>query len=256
VFFVNDTLGIIVGSGIILRTVDSGETWQTQDVDSSFDLRSVFFTDVSTAIAVGWRGTIIRSNDGGVNWQLIPNEVTRTLNKAFFVDALVGYAVGFLGTVLRTNDGGLTWSLQNSGTSHVLEDVYFFDNNIGLAVGSNGTILRTETGGVVSVRDSHPSPPHRFSEPFILYPNHPNPFNASTAISFLLLEPSQVMLKIFNVKGEEVAEIVKASLSAGQHIYFWQTTDVASGIYFYRLSVWPAGKQMPVHETHKMLLLR
>jgi predicted GH43/DUF377 family glycosyl hydrolase len=70
---------------------------------------------------------------------------------------------------------------------------------------------------------------------FILHQNYPNPFNPSTTIEFDLPKTSEVSLKIFNIHGEEVATLVSDRLTAGNYTYEWDASNLASGVYLYRL---------------------
>jgi hypothetical protein len=85
---------------------------------------------------------------------------------------------------------------------------------------------------------------------FQLFANYPNPFNPSTTIEFDLPKTSEVTLKIFNTLGEEVATLVSDRLSAGSYSYEWDASQLASGVYLYRLE---AGRYV---ETKKMILMR
>ncbi|MCD4651388.1 MAG: choice-of-anchor J domain-containing protein [Candidatus Cloacimonetes bacterium] len=69
----------------------------------------------------------------------------------------------------------------------------------------------------------------------------PNPFNPETTISFNLKIPQNVVLEIFNIRGQKVSRIINERLSPGAHKVVWNGTDttghnVASGIYFCRLA--------------------
>jgi hypothetical protein len=87
---------------------------------------------------------------------------------------------------------------------------------------------------------------------FALYHNYPNPFNPSTTIEFALAKPGWVTLKIYNILGEEVAELVSENLSAGSYKYDWsRPTGMASGVYYYRLET-----DHGFVQTKKMLLIR
>jgi hypothetical protein len=68
-----------------------------------------------------------------------------------------------------------------------------------------------------------------------LYQNFPNPFNPSTTISYKLSATCNVSLKIFDLLGREVAELVSEKLQAGDHSVIWDASGMSSGIYFYRL---------------------
>ena len=85
---------------------------------------------------------------------------------------------------------------------------------------------------------------------FELKQNYPNPFNPSTTIEFDLPKTSEVTLKIFNILGEEVAMLVSDRLSTGSYSYEWDASNLASGVYLYRLQ---AGEYV---ETRKMVLMR
>jgi hypothetical protein len=85
---------------------------------------------------------------------------------------------------------------------------------------------------------------------YALYQNYPNPFNPITTIEFDLPQTSTVTLKIFNILGEEVTTLVSDRLTAGNYNYKWDASNMASGIYLYRLE---AGGYV---ETRKILLMR
>ena len=85
---------------------------------------------------------------------------------------------------------------------------------------------------------------------YALAQNYPNPFNPSTKIEFSLPKQSAVDLKVFNILGQEVATLVHATLNAGQHAVSFDARNLASGLYFYRIS---AGEFSSVK---KMMLLK
>jgi endonuclease I len=89
---------------------------------------------------------------------------------------------------------------------------------------------------------------------FDLYQNYPNPFNPSTKIQYQVSSSSQVLLKVYDVLGNEVATLVDEYKPAGRYeVEFGASSDIrnlASGIYFYKLK---AGEFI---QTKKMILLR
>ena len=72
-------------------------------------------------------------------------------------------------------------------------------------------------------------------EIFSLSQNYPNPFNPVTMIKFALPKASFVTLKVYDMLGREVAELVNGTKSAGQYIVDFDASSLTSGIYFYRL---------------------
>jgi hypothetical protein len=112
--------------------------------------------------------------------------------------------------------------------------------------------------GAVSVSEDK-RPPSRFS----LSQNYPNPFNASTVIKFYLPDVGTsrrggiVSLKVYDPLGREIATLVNQELPAGSYEATFNTTNLASGVYFYRLNTLaPSGLQRAFSETRKMILLR
>jgi len=72
-------------------------------------------------------------------------------------------------------------------------------------------------------------------ESFELDQNYPNPFNPLTSIRFNLPTDSNVKLTVFNVLGQEVAELVNKNITAGYHSVNFDGSSLNSGIYFYQL---------------------
>ena len=85
---------------------------------------------------------------------------------------------------------------------------------------------------------------------FDLSQNYPNPFNPTTQISFTLPEQSFVELKVFNILGLEVANLVTKELPAGTYTEEFDASSLSSGIYLYKLN---AGS---FSEVKKMTLIK
>jgi hypothetical protein len=71
---------------------------------------------------------------------------------------------------------------------------------------------------------------------FKLEQNFPNPFNPSTLISYSLPISGIVTLKVYNVIGQVVAELVNEYQEAGKYTAAFSSTNLASGVYIYKLS--------------------
>ena len=65
--------------------------------------------------------------------------------------------------------------------------------------------------------------------------NYPNPFNPSTVIRYQLPVSSEVSLKVFDVLGREVANLIDGRMEAGYHQVTFNARDLASGMYIYQL---------------------
>lgn len=70
---------------------------------------------------------------------------------------------------------------------------------------------------------------------FALEQNYPNPFMGTTTIEFALAEAGPVMIEVFDLTGRHIATLVDGEMPAGYHSTTWNTSDVASGVYLYRI---------------------
>jgi hypothetical protein len=89
-----------------------------------------------------------------------------------------------------------------------------------------------------------------YPDKYVLNQNYPNPFNPSTTIEFSIPNSGLVQLSVYNILGEEVKQLLNEERSAGNHSVQFNSTNLASGIYFYRLQ---AGSFVV---TKKMILLK
>lgn len=155
VCFYNNTTGWIAGGkggfppdfGLILKTTDGGNLWESQIVGSN-TFNASYFTDNNTGWAVGNTGVIYKTINSGTNWSL-QSTGNYYLSGISFVDNNTGWAVGNLGTILKTTNGGSNWISQTSGITNALLSVDFVNDSTGWAVGSfsGSIILKTTNGG-------------------------------------------------------------------------------------------------------------
>jgi len=85
---------------------------------------------------------------------------------------------------------------------------------------------------------------------FALDQNYPNPFNPTTTIRYDLPESAEVRLEVYNVMGQRVAVLVNAGQTAGSHSVSFDASNLASGVYHYRLQ---SGNEVL---TRKMTLIK
>jgi hypothetical protein len=90
---------------------------------------------------------------------------------------------------------------------------------------------------------------------YALEQNYPNPFNPSTTIKYALPDNGIVKIKVFDILGREVKELVNENQVAGYYSLEWNGTDnrglrVASGVYMYRIEA------NNFKKTVKMMLMK
>lgn len=92
---------------------------------------------------------------------------------------------------------------------------------------TNGSVK----GNFSAVEENDISP-----EKYYLTQNYPNPFNPSTQIDFNLPIGGLTSVKVCNINGEEVAQLIDTYLTSGQHKISFNGTGLASGVYLYKIT--------------------
>jgi len=90
---------------------------------------------------------------------------------------------------------------------------------------------------------------------FALSQNYPNPFNPSTMVNFDVPEQAHVKIVVYDIIGREVLALVDGDYVAGYHRATFTATNLASGVYFYRMMSVGASGPMVV-QTKKLLLMK
>jgi hypothetical protein len=87
-------------------------------------------------------------------------------------------------------------------------------------------------------------------EKYELLQNYPNPFNPSTTIKYSIPEEGYVNLTVYNIIGQNVAELVNEHLRAGYYEVTFNANNLGSGFYIYRIT------SEKFNSTKKMLLIK
>lgn len=91
----------------------------------------------------------------------------------------------------------------------------------------------------------------------VMEQNYPNPFNPNTVIKYQLPSASKVMLKIYNMLGQEVETLVNEVQDAGYKSVNFDARQLASGVYYYRITTTDVAN--PSHnftQVRKMVLVK
>ncbi len=176
---------------------------------------------------------VVISPDNGYTWSsnhvlqqwIAGDEITNTpQNEEVSISGYSGLVrIGFYGQSLVAN-----------------EDVDLFIDNLDISLA--GVFIEGEEENVVAA--------------YSLIGNYPNPFNPTTKINFSIPTESKVNITVYNIKGQTVKTLTSEKYDRGNHQVIWHGKDssnnsVASGVYFYKLSV--DGKEKDIK---KMLLLK
>lgn len=140
-----------------------------------------------------------------------------------------------------TREGSIEWASHMRDAvwndTSLLGTVTFLEGNkLKLSTENSITGLDTNTVDYTPVNDAVNFEPTPAPAAYELTQNYPNPFNPTTAISFSLPAQSMVNLTVYDILGNQVAELVNEVKSAGVHTVNFDGAALSTGIYFYKLN--------------------
>ncbi|MFH1197605.1 MAG: M14 family zinc carboxypeptidase [bacterium] len=144
--------------------------------------------------------------------------------------------------------------IEGHGTTSEISEYRFFDNSIRTSADKILYRLKQiDYDGTATYSDevSVSITPSQFS----LEQNYPNPFNPKTFIIYSLAVQSHVRLSIYDILGNEVAELVDGNIEPGVHKIDFYAENLSSGIYLYRITAEGIDGSFQ-SLTRKMLLMK
>jgi photosystem II stability/assembly factor-like uncharacterized protein len=231
---------------VILLTSDGGNSWSPQTISSFGFLRSVRFANNQVGFAAGDNGILLKTTDGGNHWNLLVLPAfSGHLERVYAINDQVLYVCGTDGSIYSSFNGGTTWNRNTSPSSAWLYGLSFVNETKGWAVGGS-SILTSTYQNSTSINTAKSLIPVLF----YLSQNYPNPFNPTTMIRYGLPEREDTRLIVYNTLGQKVMTLVQETQEAGLHEAKFDGSNLASGVYFYRIQ---AGSFV---QTKRLLLLK
>lgn len=165
---------------------------------------------------------------------------------------------GFIGVVNGTTIQLPTGTYNITNQTIIVDLNYNFINSNQLSNGQQVIVWASTEGfsnTALQIRSMVASPTGMdeaitVADGFELAQNYPNPFNPTTKISFTIPVDQQVVLKVYNSLGEEIATLINSNMSKGTHTINFDANGLSSGLYFYKLE---SGNKLLVR---KMMLLK
>jgi len=138
-----------------------------------------------------------------------------------------------------------------NGNTHILVTGYNAEANTfngfsGDFLELNGNILSVEFATSEGAMVNASNVPVEFK----VYQNYPNPFNPTTTIKFAIPQPGCYELNVYNIMGQVVETHAGVAQTAGHYSFEWNASQLASGVYFYKVTVGDYAA------TRKMVLLK
>lgn len=155
--------------------------------------------------------------------------------------ASFGQHIGYVLEAPNQNHGlGNFNSVPETYTAHIAAGDFNADEKLDLILSQGGDwnyksdpVMVYSFGEIVSSSEQNIERPERY----ILSQNYPNPFNPTTNISYSLPQSGEVKLQVFDVTGRLVSTLVNEQQLSGSYTQKFNASNLASGVYFYRLEM-------------------
>lgn len=216
-------------------STDDGATWSAYN---TVEMPTIsFYSDGNNLWCTTIDGVHL-STDDGATWErrgagLPPdpyNSDILRLNGYLFTSMENAFEV----VVLRSANEGITWEDCSEGISNeVFSTEMLFVFNDKLLVGTSNGLWQRDTS--MTVESTFESTAPIVKSPQLIH-SYPNPFNASTTISFQVPELAQVRLTVNNLLGQSVKELINERLTQGAYSVNFEAGDLPSGIYLVSLA--------------------
>jgi len=221
-------------------------------VISNYNVESIYHSDDGGAFWTAVGGNLEPVSGNGPSVRTAAITTTDDGQTNYFVGTSTGlYATGQL------NGANTQWELQAQGTvqNSVVEFLAYRPSDKTLVVGTHGRgmFIGQTNVGVSNEDEFVAETPERFN----LSQNFPNPFNPSTTINFTLARSSEVNLTVYDLNGRKVAELLNGNnFTQGSHDLSFDASNLASGVYIYRLKAISANGSESFTQTRKMTLIK
>ena len=245
-FAFNSSGYIFAGTGEgIYRSTDNGVNWT--EIDSGLTDNNVqsILINSQNYLFIGTQSGVFRSTDNGNSWDEVNYGLNNTYIECMTSNSDGDLFVGNLDGIFQLRRNSNNWiDINNNLDNLSVHSLAFNSDNI-LFCGTSDGVFHT-TSSITSVEDKKAI----FIKTFELYQNYPNPFNPSTKISYSIPKLGFVTLKVYDILGREVGNLVNEEKNAGNYEVEFNGNNLSSGIYIYKLQV---GNY---HSVKKMLLIK
>jgi hypothetical protein len=251
------------GAGRERTALTNGSGWYTISVDSADIPSGPFTLETKTASSTHMFAST-HLNSISPNDSLIKDVIVYNAN-ATISGTIVNSAVPTLPeialTAIATGDSGYATAASeyatgvfSIGVSNKIStfNIYLDTISVPPVIGHPG-----DTGIVINIVTSVKEREAGVPKGYQLYQNFPNPFNPTTTVNYDIAHNSQVKMVLINMLGQEIAKIVDAEQPAGKYSAVIDASNLPSGVYFYRLQVFPESQKLqPFTTMRKMTLIK
>jgi len=231
-------------SGGVFRSTNNGTSWTP--ANNGLTNTTVLALAISgTNLFAGTGSRVFISTNNGTSWSPANSGMTY-----YVVYSLVVYGTnlfaGTIGGVFLSTNNGTSWTEANTGLTNTPVALVVSGNYLFTGTDSNRVWRRPLSEMVTDIEDQSNAIPSQY----VLKQNYPNPFNPSTKIKYSVPQSSNVIIKVFDILGNEIETLVNEEKPVGTYEITWYAANLPSGVYFYTIN---AGSFI---ETRKMILIK
>jgi len=247
-------------SGAVYKSTNGGYNWNFLTNIGGRNITQIYFINSLSGFIVANRPVIhydgfytnrllLKTADSGNTWIPVLSDTIYgyqlNFNNVFFINENNGWLVSSRPEIKHSTNAGNTWVSESVPVQEKYYGVFFLNNETGWVSGSMGSIL---SKGIPPLGLNNYQ--RNLPDQFLLYQNYPNPFNPTATIRYDLPKDAKVLIKVYDIIGREVRKLVDEFKKAGSYTVSFDGTNLASGIYFYRIE---AGDFV---QTKKMVLIK
>ena len=238
----------------LYRTTDGGNNWNNfhSSMYNEPDGYSVFFLDSSFGYLSGGYNLRYRTTNAFINFENLsyPTWIS-SLSAITFYN--INYGLACLNGIVKTTNSGCNW-YPTGNLYYNFYDICIVDDSTSFAVGQYGSIIKSNSTDILTNSKNNTTNVVRGSS---LSQNYPNPFNPTTSIKYSVSSIQNVKLIVYDILGIEIETLVNGKKSPGTYEVTFDGSRLASGIYFYTLSVQNSGNSGQVfRDTKKLVLIK
>lgn len=251
---------LVYDSVEVLKTTNGGANWIKKFVPQTYisgyaaRLELIKFFDENSGYLLtisSGHNYILKTTNGGTNWFLKKDMPYTYFSDWKFLDSnrVFSYSPYY---IIKSTDAFTNYTKENiyDTTDAYRSTVMFPNGTIYIYSSKWKRLYKTSFGVPTNTGEPGTNIPAEFS----ISQNYPNPFNPSTKINFDLPLNSRVQIKIFDMTGKEIVQLMNEEQNAGSHSINFDASLLPSGIYFYRIIT--DGKDKNFVKTMKMILVK
>ena len=232
----------------IFLSADNGTNWTKVNNGPSGYITSLATS--GTNVYASTDAGIYLSTNNGVSWILMINEFAAQYWVNTITISGTNFFVGTNNGVYLSMDNGINWTQAGLANSNVV--FLAFNGTYIFAITDGAGAWRRPLSELTGVSKDVKTLPQEYT----LFQNYPNPFNPSTVIKYAVPFESNVNIRFYNSLGQTVREVSEGNRQPGNYEINFNSSGLASGIYFYTIKALSSDGRNDFSAVKKMIVLK